>query len=40
MDFVTYMSENFQKRKAAHETMRQLVDGKGAVRIAEALIEM
>lgn len=40
MDFVTYMSENFQKRKAAHETMRRLVDGKGAVRIAEALIEM
>ena len=40
MNFVTYMSENFKKRKAALETMRQLVDGKGAVRIAEALIEM
>lgn len=39
MDFVTYMSENFQKRKAAHETMRQLVDGKGAMRIAKALTE-
>ena len=40
MNFVTYMSENFKKRKAALETMRQLVDGKGAARIAEALIEM
>ena len=40
MNFVTYMSENSKKRKAALETMRQLVDGKGAVRIAEALIEM
>lgn len=40
MNFMTYMSENSKKRKAALETMRQLVDGKGAVRIAEALIEM
>ena len=40
MDFVTDMSENFQKRKAAHETMRQLVDGKGAMRIAKELDEI
>lgn len=40
MSFVTYMSENFQKRQAAYETMRQLVDGKGAVRIAKALDEI
>lgn len=39
MNFVTYMSENFKKRKAALETMRQLVDGKGAMRIAKALTE-
>ena len=39
MNFVTYMSENSKKRKAALETMRQLVDGKGAMRIAKALTE-
>ena len=39
MNFMTYMSENFKKRKAALETMRQLVDGKGAMRIAKALTE-
>ena len=39
MNFVTYMSENSEKRKAALETMRQLVDGKGAMRIAKALTE-
>lgn len=40
MDFVTDMSENFQKRKATHETMRQLVDGKGAVRIAKEFLQL
>lgn len=40
MNFVTCMSENFQKRKDAHDAMRQLVDGKGAVRIAKALDEI
>lgn len=39
MNFMTYMSENSKKRKAALETMRQLVDGKGAMRIAKALTE-
>lgn len=40
MGFLTDMSKNFQKRKAVHEAMRRLVDGKGAVRIAEALDEL
>ena len=40
MNFVTDMLGNFQKRLTAQATMRQLVDGKGAVRIAKALIEM
>ena len=39
MNFVTDMLENFQKRLTAQATMRQLVDGKGAMRIAKALTE-
>ena len=39
MNFVTDMLGNFQKRLTAQATMRQLVDGKGAVRIAKALTE-
>ncbi len=35
---MTLMSDNFAKRKSAHETMRRLVDIKGASRIAEALL--
>lgn len=40
INFVTDMSDNFQKRKDAHDAMRQLVDGKGAMRIAKALSEI
>ena len=40
MNFVTVMSENYQKRKTAHDVMRRLVDGNGAVRIAKALDEI
>lgn len=40
MKFVTDMSENFQKRKTAHDVMRRLVDGNGAVRIAKSLDEI
>ena len=39
MNFVTDMLGNFQKRLTAQATMRQLVDGKGAMRIAKALTE-
>lgn len=35
--FMTRMS-SFEERKAAHQTMHKLVDGKGALRIANALI--
>lgn len=40
--FVTFMSslDSRSARKSAHETMRKLVDGNGALRIAEALGEM
>lgn len=40
MNFMTVMSENTQKRKAACNNMRQLVDGDGALRIAKALSEL
>ena len=39
MNFVKDMLGNFQKRLTAQATMRQLVDGKGAMRIAKALTE-
>ena len=35
---MTLMSDNYSKRKSAHETMRRLVDTNGASRIAEALL--
>jgi len=35
---MTLASDNFAKRKSAHETMRRLVDGNGSSRIAEALL--
>ena len=35
---MTLLSDNFAKRKSAHETMRRLVDCNGASRIAEALL--
>ena len=34
---MTLSSDNYVKRKSAHETMRRLVDTSGALRIAEAL---
>ncbi|MBD5456666.1 MAG: UDP-2,4-diacetamido-2,4,6-trideoxy-beta-L-altropyranose hydrolase [Lachnospiraceae bacterium] len=37
IDFLACMSENKDKRKSAHENMHRLVDGKGAMRIAEEL---
>lgn len=40
MAFVTDMSENYVKRKSAHESMSRFIDGKGAMRIAEALFEL
>jgi spore coat polysaccharide biosynthesis predicted glycosyltransferase SpsG len=36
--FITESSP--EKRKAAHETMSSLIDGKGALRIAEAIAEL
>ena len=39
ISFITSMS-GFAARKAAHEAMRKLVDGKGSLRIAKALKEM
>lgn len=39
-DFLTCMSENELKRKSAHEAMNRLVDGNGAIRIAEALANL
>lgn len=35
---MTLLSDNYVKRKSAHESMRRLVDTNGASRIAEALI--
>lgn len=35
--FLTDMSENYQKRKSAQETMHSFIDGNGARRIAEAI---
>lgn len=35
--FTTHMSQNYEKRKSAHENMRRLVDGQGSLRIAKAL---
>lgn len=37
LDFMTYMSQNFEKRKTAHKIMRSLIDGQGSMRIAEEL---
>lgn len=40
LEFMTDMSENEEKRKSAHQKMHALVDGKGALRIAEALYKL
>ena len=40
LTFVTYMSENIDKRRSAHDAMSRLVDGNGAMRIAKALQEL
>lgn len=40
MEFVTCMSQDYNKRKSAHENMRRLVDGQGSLRIAKALWEL
>ncbi|MGN0377026.1 MAG: UDP-2,4-diacetamido-2,4,6-trideoxy-beta-L-altropyranose hydrolase [Suilimivivens sp.] len=38
--FVTDMSENRNKRKTAHDAMKRLIDGKGALRIATVFSEL
>lgn len=40
IDFVTDMSENLGQRKSAQDNMRRLVDGQGALRIADALSKL
>lgn len=40
IDFVTYMSVNLEQRKSAQDNMRRLVDGQGALRIADALSKL
>jgi len=40
IDFVTDMSENLEQRKSAQDNMRRLVDGQGALRIADALSKL
>lgn len=40
LQFVTAMSQNFEARKTAHETMSSLVDDQGSARIADALLKL
>ncbi len=40
VSFVTHMSENCGQRKSAQDSMRRLVDGQGALRIADALYQL